>query len=331
MSLTCCQTPCLYCGGESFSPLYQGIRDRLGHVSGEWSFERCESCGSAHLRPFPVAEQIAGFYPRVYTFAPQHAASPVQRWLAQLEFALFFRPVYRAQVRIIDRLVRPATSIARLLDIGCGQGLRLIEFRRRGYDCHGIDIDAAAVAAVQKQHGIPAVCGDLATLEDHYPPQSFDVITAFCLLEHVPDVAGLLRQCFELLRPGGWMVGVVPLIDSAQIALFGRRDINLREAPRHLSIPTQQALRTACVRAGYAPDTFRLLPDTPLSCAGSAGLSLFPSANTTHVYGSRRWWRVAWRLCGAASVAALAPWMLVENYLLKRPVMGMLFAQRPID
>src|SRR5436190_21150929 len=89
--------PCLYCGGSDFAPLYAGIHDRLGHVGGEWSFVRCESCGSAQLRPFPQAADIAGFYPPVYTFKPEIGASPAQRWLSRLEYALFFRPVYRTQ------------------------------------------------------------------------------------------------------------------------------------------------------------------------------------------------------------------------------------------
>lgn len=324
--------PCLYCGGEDFAPLCSGIRDRLGHVGGEWSFVSCTGCGSAHLRPFPQASDIAGFYPPVYTFKPEIGASLLQRWLSRLEYALFFRPVYRTQARIIDRIVRPdGDRLPKLLDIGCGQGLRLLEFRRRGYDVCGIDIDAAAVAEIQSRHAIPAVCGDIESLTEHYAPKSFDAITAFCLLEHVPNVRSVLAQSLTLLRPGGWFVGVVPLIDSLQINLFGTRDINLREAPRHLSIPTQRALRLACENAGYDPAAFRLLPEPALSCAGSAGLSLFPSASTTHVYDSGRWWRTAWRVCGAASVLALAPWMLVENYVLKRPVMGMLFAQRPLE
>src|SRR5215217_2060933 len=104
--------PCLYCGGESFQPLYDDVHDRLGYVPGVWSFVRCNDCGSANLRPFPNAQDVPAFYPPVYTFSPDLAQSFLKRGLSSLEYQLFFRPLYRAQVRVIDRYTRPSTGTA---------------------------------------------------------------------------------------------------------------------------------------------------------------------------------------------------------------------------
>ncbi|MCI0357361.1 MAG: hypothetical protein L0211_02610, partial [Planctomycetaceae bacterium] len=131
---------CTYCGGNEFSPLYFGIRDRLKHVAGLWSYVRCDGCGSALLRPFPRTEDLPAFYPPVYTFSPELGQSPIKRLLSRVEYHLYFRPVYRAQACIIDRHLQTfGERPGKLLDIGCGRGLRLVEFKSLGYDVQGMD------------------------------------------------------------------------------------------------------------------------------------------------------------------------------------------------
>jgi SAM-dependent methyltransferase len=320
---------CLYCGGIDFEPLFDGVRDRLGYVDGQWSFVDCRECGSANLRPFPRPEEVPGFYPPVYTFSPGLARGGLQKLLSSIEYRLFFQPVYRAQVRATDRRARAGGGRpGRLLDIGCGQGLRLLEFRRHGYDVCGMDFVPESVAALA-QHNIPGVCTDIAGLASAYEPASFDVITAFYVLEHVLSVEQALRQCLTLLKPGGWFAGAVPLIDSLQAQLLGAWNVNVREAPRHISIPTRGAIRGLAASVGFEAESIELIPDPVLSCAGSASMSLVPASSTTNVYGSRKLLALVARIAGAAGVLLLSPAVAIENFVLRRPVLGILLAQRP--
>lgn len=55
-----------------------------------------------------------------------------------------------------------------------------------------MDFQPEAVDYLRQQLGIPAVCADAAQAAKHFPPASFDVITAFYVLEHVPDVQAVL-------------------------------------------------------------------------------------------------------------------------------------------
>ncbi|MBO4210519.1 class I SAM-dependent methyltransferase, partial [Micromonospora echinofusca] len=48
--------------------------------------------------------------------------------------------------------------------------------------------------------------GDLRTTPAPGQPGGYDIITARCLLEHLPNRVNLLRQMTILLRPGGWLV-----------------------------------------------------------------------------------------------------------------------------
>jgi SAM-dependent methyltransferase len=46
--------------------------------------------------------------------------------------------------------------------------------------------------------------------EEMFRPASFDVITLWGVLEHVPDPEGLLKQCVHLLRPKGLILLETP-------------------------------------------------------------------------------------------------------------------------
>src|SRR3989442_1636035 len=184
------------------------VWERLGYVPGRWAFWRCRECGSAVLSPFPKANELASLYPPVYSFALDLGReNPFRRFLARLEYRFFFRPQYEAQARRVLRGIDwQGARGQRLLDVGCGPGLRLITFRRRGFDVRGMDFQPEVVEYLRKELGIPAVCTDVHGLAECFPPTSFDLITAFSVLEHVPSVEAALESCFRLLNPCRWLV-----------------------------------------------------------------------------------------------------------------------------
>jgi SAM-dependent methyltransferase len=319
---------CLYCASTDLAPLYSGIRDRLGFVPGERTFLRCQSCGSAVLDPLPKSEALPGFYPPVYSFTLElGGASRFKRWLSRLEYRYFFRPQYVSQVRRVMRSCGWNRGDGKkLLDVGCGRGLRLLEFRRLGFDVHGLDVQPDVVRYLKEELQIPAACADVSAMGQFHAPESFNLITAFQLIEHLPDAAGFVSAAAALLRPGGWLVLANPLFDSVQARLFGRRWINVTEAPRHVSLPTQAGLREIFQSAGLIPGP--ILADSILNCAGLVGLSLVSSSNLTRAYaGGLR--TLLSRGVGAAAALAAIPGCAFENYVLRRPPVGIAFAQKP--
>ena len=259
---------CLYCGCVEFTPLYQGVRDRLGHVPGEWSFVQCVDCRSAQLRPFPRTDDLSAFYPPVYTFAPELAQSSIKRLLSEIEYRFFFRPVYRSQANIVDRKVRrPGEKPGRLLDLGCGKGLRLLDFRRLGYEVQGTDFVPDSVEYVRSTLGIPAVCTDTMHLAKAFPSDSFDVITAFHLIEHVTEIDSVLSAVNQLLKPGGWFAISGPLGDSANRDCSGAAGPWPQNAPRHVTIPTCAGLNALLLRNGFDGLNERATSDPSLACA----------------------------------------------------------------
>lgn len=95
----------------------------------------------------------------------------------------------------------------RVLDVGCGGGILTEELARSGAKVTGIDLGAAPLT-VARLHALES------GLEINYQQisveqlvkteaDSFDVVTSFEMLEHVPDPASVITACARLLKPGG--------------------------------------------------------------------------------------------------------------------------------
>jgi SAM-dependent methyltransferase len=318
---------CPYCPGRQLDRWLDGVTDRLRYAPGTWSFWRCRDCKAAVLHPAPKPEELATFYPAIYSFHVDVAkGSKLKELAAWLEERLFFRPQYKAEYGTMSKVMGPPAAGARLLDAGCGVGQRLQAFRKMGYDVHGLDFLPAIVQRLEKDLGIPATCGDLRDLDTLFPPASFDVVTAFQVVEHVVDVRAVFRSCLRLLRPGGWFVATIPMGDSLQATLLKRYWCGVREAPRHLNLPSQAGLRRLCQDVGYAD--VQIYADSVLNCAGLVGLSLLPDSATTRVYGEGSVRAIASRLLAAAVTVGSLPLCYLESHVAKRPATAMVFARR---
>jgi SAM-dependent methyltransferase len=95
----------------------------------------------------------------------------------------------------------------RVLDLGCRYGA-LTRAYAEGNDVVGVDVDRDALAEAAKL-GIETRWADV---EQRLPfeEESFDVVVAGELLEHVRDPERLVAEARRLLRPGGRLVGSVP-------------------------------------------------------------------------------------------------------------------------
>src|SRR5205807_2411751 len=76
----------------------------------------------------------------------------------------------------------------------------------------------------KEKYGLSLLAGDVEALD--LPPQSFDVITLFHVLEHVPDPGKLATVCHALLRAQGILVIAVPndvLAWTSKIKKIGKK------------------------------------------------------------------------------------------------------------
>lgn len=125
----------------------------------------------------------------------------------------------------------------RILDVGCGTGGMLPLLARFGA-VTGIDSEPLALDYCRKR-GIT----DLHPQEGFTAPGSYDLVTLFDVLEHVPDEAGFLAWIRGLLKPGGRLVITVPAFQW----LWSRHD----ELNHHQRRYTRGRLLAALRGAGF--------------------------------------------------------------------------------
>lgn len=114
-----------------------------------------------------------------------------------------------------------------LLDIGSGTGDFLITAKKTGWQITGIEPNEKA-KTIALSKGVTFV----DNLEN-IPNQTFDVITMWHVLEHVPDLENQIKTLKRLLKPNGTIIIAVPNYKSYDAKYYGAFWAAY-DVPRHL-------------------------------------------------------------------------------------------------
>lgn len=127
----------------------------------------------------------------------------------------------RRLVEYTTRFIRPffpEDKAARILDVGCGYGLFLDACRRSGYtNSEGVELINTFADYARQELGLKGIStGDLFDFLESKDDDSFDVITALNIIEHVKKdrVQALLNLIYAKLKPSGILIMEVPNADS---------------------------------------------------------------------------------------------------------------------
>ena len=134
----------------------------------------------------------------------------------------------------------------RLLDVGCGTGAFAMEMHRRGWTVAVTELNDAVLDEMRK-HGMDAKAPDAALREGF--AEKFDAITAWHVLEHVPNPLELATWVKSQLNANGIFQATVPNLASWQAQRYGRYWLHL-DVPRHLFHFTPATLRLLLDKAG---------------------------------------------------------------------------------
>ncbi len=107
---------------------------------------------------------------------------------------------------LLERFTSRSSNLD-LLDIGCGTGMIMHLLQKFGR-VSGIDISDKALDFC-KQRGLNSVFSRNAECTE-FPSESFDVVTAMDIIEHVDNDRNIVEEISRLLKPNGIAIISVP-------------------------------------------------------------------------------------------------------------------------
>lgn len=240
--------PCDLCGTDAHRLVFPGQNGR-GAVpetfrsSGDEKLSdplvACENCGLLYVNPRLRSDLILQGYREAVD----------ERFVGQ---AAARERTFRRVLRWIETR-QSIPHRGRLLDIGTAGGSFLAVARGEGWDVEGCEINPWLCDWGCERYGLSIRPGEVT--QQDYPEASFDLITLWDVLEHVPSPRQLVQESRRLLKKGGLFVVNYPDIGSWISRAMGRQWVFLLSV--HLYYFTRRTMAELLEACGFSVILFR--------------------------------------------------------------------------
>ena len=127
------------------------------------------------------------------------------------EFDDTFEQLRAKSIRDVLRWHQQLNSAKKVVDIGAGEGRYIPVWQR---EISGVDLTVVEYSKIASERSVakfPSVKHVMASAEDlPLPDNTYDALVTVEVIEHVPDDMMMLKECFRVLRPGGWALISTP-------------------------------------------------------------------------------------------------------------------------
>lgn len=216
--------------------------------------QRCVSCGLMFLNPYVGPDSMREIYSSGEMMA--RVSDRLRHYYERPEGGLT-DCFYEESLKVLESL-RGQGSI---LDVGCGRGYFLVKARERGWKGVGLEPSLEQVRYAKEKFGIEVVEGSLE--DKDFKAKSFDVVSLWDLIEHVPNPKETLEKVLKWLKDDGFILLATPnhqsLLDFVAWFLyrgsFGsiRRPLSYFFVPEHVLYFTVATLKDLVKRCGLQP------------------------------------------------------------------------------
>jgi 2-polyprenyl-3-methyl-5-hydroxy-6-metoxy-1,4-benzoquinol methylase len=159
----------------------------------------------------------------------------------------------------ISRLLQNIPAGAIVMDAGCGNGSFIALFQDRSWQLHGSDLSPTGIEVARKT--FPNINFFLADGQSLYADflatvGQVDVVLSTEVIEHVYDPRGFLRNCYELLKPGGTIILTTPYhgyLKNLLLAVTGKMDSHFTVLwdHGHIKFWSRKTLEKALQETGF--------------------------------------------------------------------------------
>ncbi len=188
---------------------YCQAKDRHYGNKGTFNLDQCLDCQLIFLNPMFNDDELTKFYPEESYYAYQ----------AKYSIPKKKQPRFRDKIRktLFGYSQKEVEIPGKILDIGCGSGWFLYQYRAKGWTVAGVEPSKAA-AKIGNDEGLNIFNGTL--LEANFKDDEFDFIHSNHSFEHIYNPNEVLNEIYRILKPNG----------KIQIGVPNFRGINSRLA-----------------------------------------------------------------------------------------------------
>ena len=130
----------------------------------------------------------------------------------------------------ISRFLKNVPPGSVVMDAGCGNGSFIALFQDRNWQLHGSDLSPTGIEIARKTFpNINFFLADGQTLYADFLTTvgPVDIVLSTEVIEHIYDPRGFLRNCYDLLKPGGTVILTTPYhgyLKNLILAVTGKMD-----------------------------------------------------------------------------------------------------------
>lgn len=202
--------------------IYLKVKDHS--VTGEM-FELRHDSENDMLETYPQPSKES--LPKYYKSEDYISHTDTKRNLFEWAYHLVRKTTLKSKLSLLETFNIDAKN---LLDVGCGTGDFLLAAKNNDWNISGVEPDEKArEIANEKTNNSVYGIEKLLNFDKH----SFDVITLWHVLEHLPELEENISVFKSLLKPNGRLVIAVPNFKSYD-AIFYKENWAAFDAPRHL-------------------------------------------------------------------------------------------------
>ena len=245
---------CKICKNSIGNSKYR-VREMMFGLREEFDYFQCANCGCLQIGTAP--QDLSRYYPRDYFSLEKPKLSERLALFsslkqARLKHALGQKNALGAVLSIIGGIPSiPEWVIkahlrtdSRILDVGCGQGQRLLQLRRKGFSSL-TGIDPHIASNIRYRCGVTVYKMQVEDITEH-----FDFVTLNHSFEHMSDPLNTLKKLRDITNPNGYVMIRIPIADSFAWRNYGSDWFQI-DAPRHLFLHTRKSMELLAVKAGF--------------------------------------------------------------------------------
>ncbi len=201
-----------------------------GSLSSQWPHSGCDDCGHVWVDGSGPSADNEYFESDDYA-----------QWRTESD-TLRTRQVEMAAERI-DWLGPLVATPGRALEFGCSTGEASAALTDRGWRASAVDPSEPAIEIAKDRYPTVDFGVGITPVEAGVPHDDVDLVMAFHVIEHIPDVHAFVELVSSVLRPGGHLYLRMPNWDSWSRRLFGDRwPDNMAEHLHHFSAGSMERL-----------------------------------------------------------------------------------------